>query len=128
MGKILHAEDDEDDAFLLSHAFRKVGIAHVVVRVEDGQAAITYLSENPRPDLVILDLKMPTMGGFDVLAFMRGKPEFKDLPVIVLTASELPEDVAKVKSMDCGDYFVKTTDWKAIATALKSRLDTILVS
>ena len=126
MAQILHAEDSEDDALFLSHAFRRVGVAHVLIRVEDGQEAITYLCEKPRPDLVILDLKMPKLSGFDVLAFIRGKPEFKDLPVIVLTASELPEDIAKAKSMDCGDYFVKTSEWTPLARALKLRFDTIL--
>ena len=120
------AEDSQDDAFLLSHALKKAGIAHVVVRVKDGEEAITYLCEKARPGLLLLDLKMPKLDGFDVLAFVRERPELKDLPIIVLTASELPQDRAKACRMGVKDYLVKGCEWSALAKALKSRFDEIL--
>jgi CheY-like chemotaxis protein len=126
MGNILHAEDSEDEAFLISSAFRKVGIAHVVITVRDGEEAVTYLCNKPRPDLVLLDLKMPRLSGFDVLAYIRGRPDLKDIPVIVFTASELAEDIAKARSMGALDYFVKTTEWLPVAAAMKSCFDRIL--
>ena len=126
MANILYAEDSGDDAFLLSRAFQKVGIAHVVIRVGDGEEAITYLGNKPRPDLVMLDLKMPKLSGFDVLAYIRERPDLKDLPVIVFTASALVEDIAKARSMGAIDYFVKTSEWGPLAAAMKSRFDQIL--
>jgi CheY-like chemotaxis protein len=51
---------------------------------------------------------MPKLSGFDVLAYIRQRPDLKDLPVIVFTASELPEDIAKTRSMGALHYFTKT--------------------
>jgi CheY-like chemotaxis protein len=128
MANILYAEDSADDALLLSHAFRKAGLPHVLIRVGDGEEAITYLCEKPRPDLVLLDLKMPKLDGFDVLAYIQTKPELKGLPVIVLSASELPADIAKAQRMGAKDYFPKTWEWDTLAKALKSRFETILAN
>ena len=80
---VLYAEDDENDAFLLANAFKRVGIPHRLVVVDDGRAAIDYLAgegeyadraQHPLPRLVLLDLKMPAVTGLEVLQWIKGPP------------------------------------------------------
>ena len=123
---ILLAEDSDDDAAILSRALKHADIDHVLIRVANGEEAITYLTEKPRPDLLLLDLKMPKVDGFDVLAFIRGHPELKDLPVVILSASDWTKDVNRVRHLGVTDYLVKDTDWKIVVTGLKLCLAQIL--
>jgi DNA-binding response OmpR family regulator len=109
---ILIAEDDANDVFLLQWAFSKSDI-HVNLRfVEDGEAAIRYLEssdqqQNPTPDLVLLDLKMPRLDGFDVLEWVRLQPRLKRLLVIVLTSSDSLLDVNHAYDLGANSYLVK---------------------
>src|SRR5512137_241283 len=90
---ILLAEDDENDIFLMGRAFDRAGIPNPLFVVHNGQEAIDYLAGNgaygrrdrfPLPGLILLDLKMPWMDGFDVLKWLRARPQFDELPVVVL--------------------------------------------
>src|SRR6185436_18985237 len=98
--KVLVAEDDPSDAFLLQRAFAASGVPAVLHFVRDGQEAIDYLGgeanyanreAHPLPDLLLLDLKMPRLNGFDVLAWLRQQPGLRRLPVTVLTSSDQPQ-------------------------------------
>jgi CheY-like chemotaxis protein len=113
---ILLAEDDENDVFLIRRAFNRVGIPNPFFVVHDGQQAVDYLAgtgdyaqrdKHPLPGLVLLDLKMPWMDGFDVLKWLRGHPQFDLLPVVVLTSSKLQVDVDKAREFGVYDYRVK---------------------
>src|SRR2546421_5940528 len=99
---ILVAEDDPYDAFLLKRAFIKAGIDVHMDFVEDGEETIHYLKgENgfsdrtlhPFPVLLLLDLKMPKMDGFDVLRWLKEQTGLKRLLVTVLSSSDHPEDI-----------------------------------
>src|SRR6266581_3958372 len=87
---ILLVEDDEADILLLRRAFRKARIANYMVEVRDGQAAIQYLSGEgsyadriryPVPFLILLDLRLPKLSGFEVIAWMRDQPQLANLIV-----------------------------------------------
>jgi CheY-like chemotaxis protein len=118
---ILLAEDSDDDALILSHGFRRLGFTSQIVRVEDGEQAVAYLANKPRPDLLVLDLKMPRMDGFDVLAFIRKNPELNDLPVFVLTGSELPRDRETAQEIGVQGFFIKCVDSMDSAAALMEK-------
>src|SRR5438445_4742341 len=97
---VLVADDDENDVFLLRRAFQKAGLPHRLIHVRDGQEAINYLggetSQNgTKPKLFLLDLKMPLVDGFDVLRWLRARPEKNSLPVVVLCSSTLTADKNK---------------------------------
>ena len=113
---ILLAEDDENDIFLMGRAFDRAGIPNRLIVVHNGQEAIDYLSgkgeyaqrdKYPLPGLVLLDLKMPWMDGFDVLRWLRNHSEFDSLPVVVLTSSKLQADIDRSRQLGVYDYRVK---------------------
>ncbi len=124
---ILLAEDDENDIFLMGRAFDRVGIHNPLFVVHNGQEAIDYLAGNgayadrqkhPLPGLLLLDLKMPWMDGFDVLAWLRKHPQFNTLPVVVLTSSKLQADIDKSREMGVYDYRVKPHDFEDLVRLL----------
>ena len=101
---ILYVEDSADDRFLFQKAAELAHVEFVVRTVEHGREAIDYLRGSARfgnrnafpfPDLVLLDLKMPVMDGFDFLHWMREQSTHKNLPVVVFTSSYQHADVTR---------------------------------
>ena len=114
--KVLIAEDDPGDVFLLKRAFSQSGISITLHFVRDGQEVIDYLrGENgyadrqnyPMPDLLLLDLKMPRLNGFDVLEWLRDQPGLKRLLVTILTSSDQPQDVNRAYDLGANSYLLK---------------------
>jgi CheY-like chemotaxis protein len=112
----LVAEDEESDVYFLRRALQKAGVANPLMAACNGHEAIRYLEgdgpfsdrvRHPLPALLLLDLKMPVMGGFEVLAWLEGRPEVKRFPVVVLTSSEEPADQEKARRLGAADYIVK---------------------
>ena len=111
---ILLAEDDENDVFLLRRALEKAGLSDALVVARDGQEAIDYLSGNGRqhlPGLLLLDLKMPRLDGFDVLKWLSTRPDLSDLPVVVLSSSCHEADREQARKLGARDYKVKPSDF-----------------
>ena len=122
---ILVADDDENDVLLLRRAFQKAGLSHTIVHVKDGQGVIDYLGgvgANAKPPrLLMLDLKMPRLDGFDVLEWLRNRPERLPMPVVVFSSSGLPEDKEKAETLGAHDYLVKPDNfdsWILVAKRL----------
>jgi CheY-like chemotaxis protein len=124
---ILLAEDREDDIILIQRAFKSGGIQYPLMVVRDGAEAISYLSgvgrfSNrelfPIPGLFLLDLTLPVTDGFEVLRWVRSQPHLKDLPVVVLTASDRIRDVNQAYQLGAYSFLVKSLDFQdAIALA-----------
>jgi len=98
---ILVAEDDADETFLLENAFSISGVDAQLRFVRNGHEAITYLEAQapyddpelfPAPNLLLLDLKMPLVGGFEVMQWLQAQPKLKSLPVVVHSGSDLEKD------------------------------------
>ena len=116
MHPILAAEDEASDRLILELVFEKVKSPYPLVIVRDGQEAVEYLSGegpfadrtvHPLPGLLILDLKMPRMNGFDVLGWLATQPRLKGLPAVVLSSSPDDSDIKKAKQLGAREYFVK---------------------
>jgi CheY-like chemotaxis protein len=130
---ILAAEDEETDAFILRLAFEEAKVTNPLVVVSDGQDIVDYLTgtgaygdraAHPLPGLITLDLKMPRMNAFDVLAWLKAHGEFAALPTVVISSSSDDKDIAKARSLGAQDYFVKPhqlADFIAIVRSLQKR-------
>src|SRR6266568_7766941 len=125
---ILLVEDDEADIFLLRRAFRNARIANPLIEVRDGQAAIHYLSGEgdyadrtryPIPFLVLLDLRLPKLSGFEVIAWMRDQPQLANLIVVVLTASDHVPDVTKARDLGANSYLVKPGNFQELVEMVR---------
>jgi two-component system response regulator len=114
--EILFAEDSEDDALLTLRAFKKSGFLNKVYHVEDGAEALDfifrkgkYATRNPgeNPKLILIDLKMPKVTGTEVLEKLKADPDFKSIPVVVLTSSNEDPDIKKCYALGANSYIVK---------------------
>jgi CheY-like chemotaxis protein len=114
--EILLVEDNPGDADLARVALKKSKIHNTLNVVEDGESAMAYLrQEGPyanatRPDLVLLDLNLPRKDGREVLAEIKGTPELKRIPVVILTTSKAEEDVMRSYDLHANCYITKPID------------------
>lgn len=116
---ILLAEDNREDAFLMRRAFELAVIPNPLLVVDNGRDAVNYLAgkgiyaergKYPLPGLLLLDLKMPWMDGFDVLCWLRRKREFEALPVVILTSSKFQAGIDQSAQIGIYDYRIKPQD------------------
>ena len=113
--EILLVEDSDADAELIMRALRKGNVVNRMVRVRDGVEALDFVFRNGhfkdrgagQPRLVLLDLKMPRLGGIDVLRKMKSDESTKTIPVVVLTSSAEAQDVQESYKLGVNSYLVK---------------------
>lgn len=112
--RVLVAEDNADHRFLTVRALRQAGGAGVSVEeVPDGEQALDFLyqrgsyEDRERPHLIVLDLRMPRVSGFEVLAQVKTDADLRSIPVVVLTSSDLPEDIAHAYGLGTNSFVTK---------------------
>lgn len=120
-GNILLVEDNPDHALLARRALRKGGIENPVVEAGDGQAAldILFAPENALPEIVLLDLKLPKVGGLEVLKRIRATERTRRLPVVILTSSNEAADRAAGYDLGCNSYIRKPVDFDRFSAAVR---------
>ncbi len=128
---ILYVEDDSNDILLFQHAFQRagsIGACNLQI-IGDSEEAIAYFAGNgkfsdrarfPLPELVLLDLKMPRLNGFELLAWIRGEPTFRRLPVIILSSSNHTLDISRAYDAGANSYLVKPIDFTALVELARS--------
>lgn len=131
---VLYVEDEEDDVFFLREAFRRARLGADLRAVGDGRDAIRYLSgeppyddraQQPLPDLVLLDLNLPLLSGFEVLSWVREHPALSRLPVLVFSSSSFDDDLRKAYALRADGYLVKPSsgmDFNHVVTAVSNLL------
>jgi CheY-like chemotaxis protein len=116
MKTLLLAEDRPEDVFIMMRALQRAKFACHLQVAPDGSKIIDYLSGEgryidrkifPIPDLILLDIKMPRRTGHEVLEWIRSRPEFNQLPVVMLTGSNEPSDLERAYSAGANSYLVK---------------------
>ena len=126
---ILVLEDDPNDALLLRLALEKNQIHNPVQIVRDGIEGVAYLTGEgkyadrrlyPFPKVIILDLKMPRMGGLDVLQFLAKNPELRVIPTLVLSSSSQESDVARAYAAGANTYLVKPGNFEDLQSLIKT--------
>jgi two-component system, response regulator len=113
---ILIVEDDVNDQTFIKRALKRSGVVNRIATVNDGEEATAYLrgfdlyedrALHPLPRLIITDLKMPRMGGIELLRWMHDRPEFRLIPAIVLTSSSDQADVTAAFAHGAKGYMIK---------------------
>ncbi len=113
---ILIVEDDENDQFFITQAFRKVGVADPVHAVNNGEEAIAYMMGQGKysdrqafayPTFIITDLKMPRGDGFAVLEFLKRNPQWAIIPTVVFSSSQDLDDIKKSYMLGASSYHIK---------------------
>jgi CheY-like chemotaxis protein len=127
--QILHVDDDPNDVLLVRQACRKAGLNCEWQALNDGDEAIAYFQgadkfadrdQYPLPNLVLLDLKMARLSGFDVLAWLRQDAKWHSLPVVVLTSSNQEADVQRAYSLGANSYLVKPVDFEKLVEIVQA--------
>lgn len=123
--QVLLVEDNEDDVELTLEALKDSRIKMDIHIVSDGMAAIKFLRnqgdyhDEPRPDLILLDLNLPIMDGYEVLQEIRNDPDLTEIPVVVLTTSQNDEDVLKMYKLHANCYITKPIDFQEFTQVIR---------
>jgi CheY-like chemotaxis protein len=122
-GPILIVEDDPVDREMIALAFKRAAVERPVVTVSDGQEALEYLTgEGPSkkrrpgelPKVVVLDLDMPRMDGFEFMQKMKAQPELAGIPVVVLTTSQFDQDLSRSYTAGASSCITKPGDFEQL--------------
>jgi two-component system response regulator len=119
--EILLVEDSMDDAGLAIRALKKHNLANHLLHLEDGEEAINFLFSDPArqmPKLILLDLKMPKVGGIEVLERIKSDDQKKMIPVVILTSSKEDRDIAEAYKLGVNAYIVKPVDFNKFVDAV----------
>jgi CheY-like chemotaxis protein len=120
---ILIVEDEDHDVDFLRRAFARAGVANPVQHVQNGEEAVDYLrgvgkyadrKTYPFPRVMLTDLKMPQMGGIELLQWIQSNPEYRVVPTIVLTSSTHEADVRAAFAAGVSGYMVKPVDFSQL--------------
>lgn len=114
---VLIADDDVRNIFSLTRSLEKYGIN--VLSAIDGKDAIKQLEENSKVDLVLMDMMMPEMDGYDSTKLIRSNPKYKNLPIIAVTAKAMTGDREKCISAGASDYITKPVDMDQLLSLLR---------
>lgn len=124
---ILLAEDDAGHARLIEKNLHRAGIANQIVHVGNGQEVLDYLfgacqdgaEARALPVLVLLDLNMPVLDGYQALKMMKADERTKHIPVVILTTTEDPREVTKCYELGCNIYITKPVDYDNFTEAVR---------
>ena len=130
--KILVAEDDPDDRLVVREALNDARLANNVEFVEDGVELLDYLNHRGSyqsldepflPGLILLDLNMPRMDGREALAVIKGDPNLRRIPVIVLTTSQIDEDILGTYDLGVNSFITKPVTFDGLVRIMRSVTD-----
>jgi len=125
---ILLVEDNEAHAELVIRGMRDQQVANKIHHVSDGEQALDYLfgrgaysdpAQNPRPNFVLLDLRLPRVDGLEVLRTIKTTPDLLRIPVVILTSSDAESDIAKSYDYHANSYVVKPLDFRTFTKLMK---------
>ena len=123
-GPILLVEDNIDDVLITKRAWRKGNIKNPLYVTGDGEEALDFLykrnnhQDAPTPLLILLDLKMSKMGGFEVLQHIKTDERLRSIPVIILTTSERSQDIEEAYSNGANSYIVKPVNFEKFINSI----------
>jgi two-component system response regulator len=126
---ILMADDDPDDRLLTKEALEESRVLNELHFVEDGEELLAYLrregkfadpASSPRPGLILLDLNMPRKDGREALQEIKADPDFRRIPVVVMTTSSAEEDVFRSYDTGANSFVTKPVTFEQLATLMRA--------
>lgn len=122
---VLLVEDDPGDVLMVREVFEEHNLSGRLDVVGDGEDALAFLRRTGeyadawRPDLVLLDLNLPRVGGREVLQLLKNDPDLGSIPVIVLTTSSAEEDILRAYALHANAYVTKPVEWDSFTSAVR---------
>ena len=113
---VLIVDDEESNLFALSSYLD--GLNMKIISTKNGEEAIRFLQENKKPDIILLDMMMPVMDGYEVLNVLKQNNSFKQIPVIAVTARAMKGDKEKCMEAGAWDYITKPLNIKLLIEKL----------
>jgi len=126
--EVLLVEDNMNDAEMALRAFKKSNFSNKVVHVQDGAEALDFIyargqyskiEGRNKPKLILLDLKLPKVGGLEVLKVIKNDPATKMIPVVVLTSSKEEKDMIESYQLGVNSYLVKPVNFEKFVESIK---------
>jgi len=119
---ILLVDDDDVDTIITQRAISDLKITNQMIRKVDGEDALAYLKDanNPRPCVILLDLNMPRMNGFEFLKVVKADNDLKKIPIVVLTTSDVDQNILDSFELGVAGYVVKPVDYKQFVEAMRT--------
>jgi len=125
---ILYVDDSEDDIIMAKRAFRKSNLKNNIVTLTDGQECLDYLfgegeyenQQHDMPEVILLDLNMPRLDGFQTLEQLRANDKTSQLPVVVLTTSDSNDDISRSYELGANSYITKSIQTEDFCQAIIS--------
>ena len=124
---IVLAEDDDGHASLVRRNLQRAGITNTIVHVPDGQAALDFVNctgdyadrASNHPLLLLLDINMPRLDGIETLRQLKAADKTKRIPVIMLTTTDDPREIARCYDLGCSVYITKPVDYAQFVAAIR---------
>ncbi len=125
---ILMADDDEDDCLMVKEALEEARLANDLRFVGDGEELMDYLyhrgkysgSNSPRPGLILLDLNIPRKDGREALKEIKGDPDLRQIPIVVLTTSKAEEDIYCTYDLGVNSFITKPVTFEGLVDVMKA--------
>ncbi|WP_305952284.1 response regulator [Emticicia oligotrophica] len=120
---ILICDDDEDDLYLVKSVFNDTKFSNQTVYLKNGVELLDYLQNQKNETavgLVLLDLNMPKMDGREALKMIKSNPEFRRIPVIILTTSNSPQDIHQCYELGANCFITKPSSYEGLNDAIKT--------
>jgi len=126
---ILIVDDDENDIFFAKRAFTEINVHCTFQVLKNGQEAVDYLSGQgpyadrqkfPLPMMILMDLKMPVMDGFQVLEWLRSRPGIKVIPTLVFSSSDIPSDITRAYELGANSFMTKSVTYDGLLLKLQT--------
>lgn len=124
--EVLVVEDNEGDVRLIKEAFSGSNVVNKFSVVSDGEQALDYLNKrgeyeaSTRPDLILLDLNLPKVNGFDVLSEVKSNINFQKIPVIIFSSSTSDSDIIRSYELKANSYISKPSDFDEFLTVVRT--------